>query len=134
MSRPRRRRRVCSLPQENLYGPLKGPHREREEIQLNLDEYETIRLIDYEGLNQEEASLRMNIGRTTVQAIYTEARKKIALSLVEGSILKIDGGDYVLCQDEEPEFRCGACGHPRGRGMGMGRGRGGRNYENRNSG
>jgi len=63
---------------------------------LSLDEYECIRLIDREGLTQEQCALKMDVSRTTVTAIYDSARKKIAQSLVDGRILKIGGGAYTI--------------------------------------
>jgi len=66
---------------------------------MSIDEYETIRLIDLEELTQEECASQMNIARTTVQGIYNSARKKIASSLVNGQFLKIEGGDYKLCDE-----------------------------------
>jgi predicted DNA-binding protein (UPF0251 family) len=109
MPRPRRRRRVCELPKRNLFGPLKGSVDENQIITLSIDEYEAIRLIDFEGLNQEECAERMDVARTTVQGIYTSARKKIAQSLVEGLLIKIEGGDYLLCKDQVNGKRCGGC-------------------------
>lgn len=40
---------------------------------MRLDEYECVRLLDYEGLTQEECAARMGIARTTVTAIYMRA-------------------------------------------------------------
>jgi len=65
---------------------------------MTVDEYEAIRLIDLEGLTQEECAKQMNVARTTVQGIYAEARKKLARSLVDGKILLIEGGEYRLCE------------------------------------
>ncbi len=64
---------------------------------MAVDEYETIRLIDLEGFTQEECAQQMGVARTTVQGIYAQARKKIAESLVQGNVLKIEGGEYQLC-------------------------------------
>lgn len=72
---------------------------------MTVDEYETIRLIDLEGLTQEECAKQMNVARTTVQGIYAEARRKIAQSLVHGRVLLIEGGEYRLC--EGPGAGCG---------------------------
>lgn len=96
MARPRKWRKVCSLPYSNKFGPLESP-KDSEVITMMVDEYESIRLIDLESLTQEECAQKMNIARTTVQRIYSEARKKIAESLIEGKVLLIEGGDYKLC-------------------------------------
>jgi predicted DNA-binding protein (UPF0251 family) len=97
MARPRKWRKVCCLPETNLFGPLNTPTINTDVVMMSVEEYETIRLIDLEGLMQEECAERMNVARTTVQRIYMDARKKLAQSLVNGSILKIQGGDYKLC-------------------------------------
>ena len=56
-----------------------------ETILMSLDEYEVIRLLDYEGLNQQECALRMDVARTTVTAMYENARKKLVRAIVEGN-------------------------------------------------
>lgn len=109
MPRPRKWRKVCSLPENSLFGPLNVPHPAGGTIIMTIDEYETIRLIDLEAMTQEECAERMNVARTTVQRIYNEARRKVAASLVEGNILKIEGGDYKLCDGREQLHGCGRC-------------------------
>jgi predicted DNA-binding protein (UPF0251 family) len=109
MPRPRKCKRVCSLPENNLFGPINGIDADREIIVMTVDEYETIRLIDLEGMNQEECAERMNAARTTIQRMYYDARKKLAESLVYGKRLQIEGGDYKLCSDEESSFKCEGC-------------------------
>ena len=80
---------------------------------MSVDEYETVRLIDLEGFTQEECADQMNIARTTVQRIYQDARRKIAESIVRGKILRIEGGDYRLCDGLEETCRCGGCNRHR---------------------
>ncbi|MFI3284693.1 MAG: DUF134 domain-containing protein [Erysipelotrichaceae bacterium] len=99
MPRPTKCRRVCSLPSNAVFLPVKD--NQSLPITLLVDEYETIRLIDKEGFSQEECGDYMQIARTTVQQIYTSARKKIAEALVEGRSIQITGGQYVLCHGNE---------------------------------
>ncbi|MDI9509963.1 MAG: DUF134 domain-containing protein [Clostridiales bacterium] len=99
MSRPIKWRKVCGLPESNKFGPLDLSIEERDYVNMTVDEYETIRLIDLEGFTQEECAKQMNVGRTTVQGIYVEARRKLAQSLIDGKVLVIEGGEYRLCDD-----------------------------------
>ncbi len=96
MPRPTKCRMVCRFPQTLEFIPAKDGE-EKEPVILTVDEYETIRLIDKEGLSQEQCSQRMQVARTTVQKIYDSARRKIADVLVDGRPLRIDGGEYRLC-------------------------------------
>lgn len=88
-------------------------YNEESVILMSIEEYETIRLIDLQGFMQEEAAEQMNIARTTVQRIYNDARFKLAEALVNGKILKIEGGDYMLCNGLEKSCDCGGCGRHR---------------------
>lgn len=97
MPRPRKCRTVCCLPECSKFGPLDVKADAEHYINMKVDEYETIRLIDLEGLTQEECASQMNVARTTVQMIYNDARKKLAESLVHGKVLRIEGGEYQLC-------------------------------------
>ncbi len=67
-----------------------------ESVVMSLDELETIRLIDKEGMTQEECAEKMGVARTTVTSIYDSARKKIADALIDGKRLQISGGAYQL--------------------------------------
>ena len=71
-----------------------------EESILTTDEYEAIRLIDYEKLTHAMAASQMDISRTTVTELYETARFKIADSIVNGKPLYISGGDYRLCNGD----------------------------------
>lgn len=109
MPRPRKWRKVCCLPNSNRFGPLNASLIQEQFINMAIDEYETIRLIDLQGFTQEEAATQMSIARTTVQGIYNDARKKLADALVNGKVLIIEGGDYQLCEGLENTCRCGGC-------------------------
>ncbi|WP_300380181.1 DUF134 domain-containing protein [Clostridium sp.] len=109
MPRPMKCRKVCCLPESNLFGPVDSININNKVIIMTVDEYETIRLIDLEGMMQEECAKQMDIARTTVQKIYNDARFKIANSLVNGSLLKIEGGHFTLCNDNESLFGCQKC-------------------------
>lgn len=108
MSRPRKCRKVCQLPKSMEFVPADGGD-QRSVVVLAVDEYETIRLIDKEGFSQEACGAYMKVARTTVQQIYASARKKLAEALVDGLTLKIEGGDYQLCDGKEPYCGCGGC-------------------------
>ena len=80
-------------------------------VELTLEEYETLRLLDGERLNQVECALRMEVSRPTVQILYARARRKIARFLAEGGELRISGGDYRVCENCGPHCNCGCkCG------------------------
>ena len=51
----------------------------------------------------------MQIARTTVQRIYEIARKKIADALIDGHPLKIDGGDFIICDGQSSDCSFGGC-------------------------
>lgn len=95
MARPVKQRRVCERPAVEGFIP-----RGREacgEVRLSVDEYEVLRLMDYLGYTQEECAAQMGVARTTAQAVYQQARRKLADMLVNGRGLTIGGGSYVLC-------------------------------------
>ncbi|HPJ22174.1 MAG TPA: DUF134 domain-containing protein [Clostridia bacterium] len=114
MPRPRKWRKVCCLPEWNVFGPV-GPGKGRARVEtMTVDEYETIRLIDYEGMTQEECAKSMNVARTTVQRIYNDARKKISSIFVESNLIRIEGGDYRLFTEFEHRQGFGNCRRHRG--------------------
>lgn len=92
MARPRKKRNICTMPHCTSFSPKTGDH--GKVIEMTVDEFETIRLIDLEELTQEQCALQMGVARTTVQAIYRKARLKIAESIVHGKSLIIGGGDF----------------------------------------
>ena len=107
MARPRKLRRVCYFPEIRRFSPC-GADKQGKPITMTVDEFESVRLIDWEGLSQEECARRMGVARTTVQMIYVSARRKLAAMLVEGVSLSIRGGEYRLCDGRETD--CGNSG------------------------
>ena len=98
MSRPLKCRRVCHFPQTLEFLPQNDAG--QKPVILTVDEYEAVRLIDKEGLGQEDCAASMGVARTTVQRIYESARKKLADCVVDGRPLFIAGGDFQLCKGE----------------------------------
>lgn len=95
MPRPCKKRKVCSNPGEKMFAP-RGMIA-KETIELNVDEYEALRLIDVEGLTQEGCASSMDVARSTVQSIYASARQKLSRALIENCAIIVKGGEYELC-------------------------------------
>lgn len=108
MPRPRKCRRVCRMPETEEFFP-RG--RCTGTVHLSVDEFEALRLLDYDGMTQEQCALQMKVARATVANIYASARHKLAEALVCSRRLVVSGGSYVLC--ETPQGCCGACGSGR---------------------
>lgn len=108
MPRPRKCRKVCQMPTTKEFRPV-GDIPCKSAVILTVDEYEAIRLIDKQGFSQEECGIYMQVARTTVQMIYNSARKKLADVLVDGLSLRIEGGDYQLCDGNEEYCGYGGC-------------------------
>ena len=108
MPRPKKCRKVCQMPTTKEFQPI-GDTSCKASVILTVDEYEAIRLIDKQGFSQEECSNYMQVARTTVQLIYNSARKKLADALVDGLSIRIEGGDFQLCDGNEDYCGCGGC-------------------------
>jgi predicted DNA-binding protein (UPF0251 family) len=65
------------------------PLRNAEPVFIEMAELEALRLVDMEGLSQEEAGQRMSISRGTIWRLVQSARKKTAQALTEGRPLQI---------------------------------------------
>lgn len=94
VSRPKRCRRICGYP--DYWSFLPGGSDITETIAFKLDELETIRLIDYQKMTQEECAEAMGVSRATVTGIYEQARFKIADAMLNGKRIRITGGTYRI--------------------------------------
>jgi uncharacterized protein len=92
MPRPCQFRRIRCHPDVNCFKPRGIPLDRLEEVTLKLDEWEALRLADWEGLYQEDAAEKMGISRQTFGNIIQSAHKKIADVLLHAKALKIEGG------------------------------------------
>jgi uncharacterized protein len=89
--RPRKRRTVAVPPRATVYKPAGVPLDGLRKVSLLPEELESLRLMDLEDLTQEEAAQRMGISRSTFQRIVAQARRQVALALIEGAALIIEG-------------------------------------------
>ena len=119
MPRPHKPRRIGGEPSTTVFKPAGAYAQDLNWIELAIDEYEVLRLVDYEGADQETAATELGVSRPTVTRILARARRKLAQMLAEGCALVIQGGPVHYAAPDAPK-RPG-----RGRGFG-GSGRGGR--------
>jgi len=96
MPRPRKCCFVCCLPGVNYFKPIGIPMKDLEEIRLTVEELESLRLKELEGLDQQHGAVRMGVSRPTFQRILATARRKTAEALITGKALRIDGGNYTV--------------------------------------
>jgi predicted DNA-binding protein (UPF0251 family) len=75
-------------------------------IKLHLDEYESIKLVNYENLPQDIAAIKMNISRPTLTRIHNIALKKIAKAFIECLAIEIEGGSVEF---EKEWYKCKKC-------------------------
>ncbi|TXT56596.1 MAG: hypothetical protein BAJATHORv1_20186 [Candidatus Thorarchaeota archaeon] len=100
MPRRKRRRKVSWEPQVSVYKPAGIPAKDLDEIRISVDEFEALKLTDFLGLNQREASLEMDVSQPTLNRILSSAREKVAKALVRGLVLRIEGGSYILAEQD----------------------------------
>jgi predicted DNA-binding protein (UPF0251 family) len=85
------------------YGMSKG---DAVPVILKYEEFESIRLVDYDLLSQDLAAIQMSISRPTFTRIYNRALKAIAKAFVEGKSIDIEGGNFQFDHDW---YRCKKC-------------------------
>lgn len=109
MSRPYKCRWIFAEPNVKIFKPRGVSSSHSERIELRLDELEAIRLADLEGLYHETAAKHMQVSRATFGRIVAEARKKVALAIVNGKTLVIMGGNIAVSPLRD--FECMNCGN-----------------------
>ncbi len=93
-------------PKMEGFKPFGTALKKHKTVGLLYEEYEAIRLVDYENLTHREAAGKMNISRPTFTRLYDKARKNIAKALVDGKTLLIKGGTFIT---DNYWYRCYSC-------------------------
>ncbi len=106
--RPFRLRKISNPPVISGFKPygIKKNGTSPGSVFLYYEEYESLRLCDYEMLNHHQASIIMDVSRPTLTRIYARARQKIAQALVQGSQIIIEGGKIYF---DSEWFTCKSC-------------------------
>jgi predicted DNA-binding protein (UPF0251 family) len=106
MARPHKCRKISNPPKMKGFKPFGIPLCKVDPVYLKLEEYESIRWVNYEKLPQEEAAIRMNVSRPTFTRIYNSALEQIAKAFIEGKAIEIEGGNYEM---DKEWYRCRKC-------------------------
>lgn len=96
MPRPVKCRFVELEPGVTYFKPRGIPLINLEEVNLTVEELEALRLHDVKDLDEEKASKKMKVSRTTFHRVLVSAQKKVAGALVCGKAIRIDGGSYKM--------------------------------------
>lgn len=107
MPRPPKFRKIWFEPEVTYFKPAGVPTISLEEVILNKDELEAVRLADLEKLDQSNAAKRMGVSQPTFSRILESARTKIADVIVNGKALRVEGGRYRLMLGRRRRFRGG---------------------------
>lgn len=107
--RPYRLRKVSNPPVISGFKPYSDGtiHENTGTVFLQYEEYEALRLCDYEKLNHQQASIQMAVSRPTLTRIYSRARQKVAEAFVMGKQIIIEGGKIYFDSDW---YTCKNCG------------------------
>ena len=98
---------VRKMPHVVFYKPQGIPMMDLTTVELSVDEFEALQLIDAEGFQQEEAAAQMGVSRPTLGRILAGARRTVATALAEGSAIRVEGGDYKFEADLQAKNEAG---------------------------
>jgi len=94
MPRPRKCRRVRFRPNITYFKPAGVRIVDLDEVVLTMEEFESVRLIDFENTEQTKAGKMMKISQPTLSRLLKSARKKISEAIIKGKAIRIEGGNY----------------------------------------
>jgi uncharacterized protein len=105
MSRTKKNRFIQMAPHFSGFKPLGVQRKSGIEVLINFEEYEALKLCDYELMTQAEAAEMMNISRPTFTRVYESVRRKIAKAFIEGSSIHFEGGNVEIVS----WYKCDHC-------------------------
>ncbi len=108
MARPIKPKLISEEPRATYFKPHGIPLGVMDEVHISLEELEALRLVDLQGLYQEDAAKEMGISRPTLQRMVVDARAKLVDALVKGKAVSIAGGCYIRHQGHGRR-RCSRC-------------------------
>jgi predicted DNA-binding protein (UPF0251 family) len=110
MVRPKKTRFIGGNPIYKIFKPAGVRTDELGTVEMTLDEFEALRLVDFEQMDHLEASTLIGVSRPTLTRLIETARRKAADSIVNGKALFIDGGEVEFVTHK----KCKRCGktHP----------------------
>lgn len=106
MPRRRKLRKVVAPPNFKGYKPYGYRGKSSDAVELFYEEYEALKLSDYDNMHHLDASKLMGVSRPTFARIYESARQKIAKALVESKEIKTIYGNAVM---DENWYVCNQC-------------------------
>jgi predicted DNA-binding protein (UPF0251 family) len=106
MSRPQKNRKVDEPPKMLGFKPFGIAVCDTENVVLHYDEFEVVRLLNYDKHSQITAAEKMGISQPTLTRVYNKALKKITKAFVEGKIIIIEGGNFEF---EKDWYKCQKC-------------------------
>jgi predicted DNA-binding protein (UPF0251 family) len=120
------------MPAVTVFKPQGVPMSQLSGVAIGLDGFEALRLVDAEGLSQEEAAARMGVSRPTLCRILGEARSTVARALSRGWAIRVElEGDHAVGSDACDQTQVRRCPRDSARAGGVGRNRGGRSCQDR---
>ncbi|MCR5563335.1 MAG: DUF134 domain-containing protein [Desulfovibrio sp.] len=101
--RPTKARTICCMPACRRFRPCQEQGEsdviqadgDGEEIIIGLDMLEAMRLVDAEGMNQDDAARSMDVSTPTLCRILGQGRRLAAEALTAGKIIRIEGGNVM---------------------------------------
>jgi len=97
---------MTNPPHFKGFRPIGLPE-ENHPVVINYEEYESIRLSDFEFYGHLEASRIMDVSRPTYTRIYESARRKVAQAFVLGKAIVFEGGKVYF---DSEWYSCNNCG------------------------